>query len=59
MIDMANFVPQTWVLSGLTDLVTRNSDINAVLLPSIVLLIFAAIFFTTGLTFIGLQEKSS
>lgn len=59
MIDMANFVPQTWVLSGLTDLVTRNSEINAVLLPSIVLLIFAAIFFTTGLTFIGLQEKSS
>ncbi|MDP4091163.1 MAG: ABC transporter permease [Bacillota bacterium] len=58
MINIANFIPQTWVLTGMTDLVTRNSEINAILFPSAILLIFAAVFFTTGLTFMGLKEKN-
>jgi ABC-2 type transport system permease protein len=57
MIRIADFIPQTWVLKGMTDLVARGSDINAILMPSAVLLIFAAVFFITGITFLSVQNK--
>lgn len=57
MVKIADFVPQTWVLKAMTDLVARGSEVSAILLPSAVLLIFAGVFFTTGLTFMSVQNK--
>lgn len=57
MIDIANFVPQTWVLNGMTNLIGRNAGISSVILPSGILIVFAAAFFTMGLTFMTLKEK--
>lgn len=57
ILSISNFVPQTWVMKGMTDLVARGSDINAVLLPCIVLLVFAAIFFAAGLTFMRAKNR--
>jgi ABC-2 type transport system permease protein len=58
MIRIADFVPQTWILKGMTDLVARGSEIGSILLPSLVLLIFAGVFFTVGLTFMSIQKES-
>ena len=57
MIDIANFVPQTWVLNGMTNLIGRNAGIGSVILPSGILIVFAAAFFTMSLTFMTLKEK--
>ena len=57
MLKISNFVPQTWVIKGVTDLVARGSDISGVFIPSAVLLIFASVFFIIGLTFLSFQDK--
>lgn len=57
MQTIANFVPQTWVMKGMTDLVSRGSDISAVLLPCAVLMVFAVIFFIVGLTFLSFKNR--
>ncbi|PJI08696.1 MULTISPECIES: ABC transporter permease [Clostridium] len=49
MLKVSNFVPQTWIIKGTTDLITRSSSISAVYTPSLILLIFAAVFFILGL----------
>ena len=58
MVKIADFVPQTWVLKGMTDLVTRGSELSAIILPSTILLIFAGVFFTVGLTFMSIQKEN-
>jgi ABC-2 type transport system permease protein len=57
ILSISNFVPQTWIMKGMTDLVARGSDINAVLVPCAVLLVFSAIFFIAGLTFMGFKNR--
>jgi ABC-2 type transport system permease protein len=57
MLKISNFVPQTWVLKGMTDLVTRGSDITAIFVPSTILMVFASIFFIVGLTFMGFLKE--
>lgn len=49
MLKVSNFVPQTWIIKGTTDLITRSSNVSAVYTPSLILLIFAAVFFILGL----------
>jgi|GEM_PF-1847431 len=49
MLKVSNFVPQTWVIKGSTDLITRNSGASAVYTPSLILTSFAAVFFILGL----------
>lgn len=56
MINASNFVPQTWVIKGITDLVTRGADYTAALYPSAILLIFASVFFIIGLTLINVRN---
>lgn len=55
MLKISNFVPQTWVIKGTTDLITRNSAVSAIYTPSLMLLIFAAVFFILGL---GIMNQS-
>ncbi|HCQ90102.1 MAG TPA: hypothetical protein DIU45_10635, partial [Clostridium sp.] len=50
MITISNFVPQRWVIKGMTDLISRGGSISSIYIPSAVLLLFAVIFFTAGLT---------
>jgi ABC-2 type transport system permease protein len=56
MIKISNFIPQTWVLKGMTDLITRNSGVNAILIPSAVLLLFASVFFIVGISLNSMQR---
>ena len=56
MIKLSNFIPQTWVLKGMTDLITRNSSINAILIPCGVLLLFASVFFIVGISLANMQR---
>jgi ABC-2 type transport system permease protein len=44
----AKFLPAGWMMKGLTDLITRGYGWNAVLLPSLVLLGFGAVFLIAG-----------
>lgn len=45
---ISNFTPQSWALTGLTELVVKNNGLLSIL-PSIgILLLFAAAFFTAG-----------
>jgi ABC-type multidrug transport system permease subunit len=57
MLKISNFVLQTWIIKGMTDLVARGSDINAAYAPSLILLIFASLFFITGVNFMKLQKR--
>jgi len=50
MITISNFVPQRWVIKGMTDLISRGGTISSIYIPSAVLLLFAVIFFILGLT---------
>lgn len=50
MITISNFVPQRWVIKGMTDLISRGGSISSIYIPSAVLLLFAVIFFIVGLT---------
>lgn len=47
---IALFTPTGWAMKGLTDVVVRNQGIQAAVLPTMMLLIFAAVFFVVGLT---------
>lgn len=49
LLKIADFVPQSWVIIGMTDLVSRGSEISSVFKPSMVLLIFAAVFFVAAI----------
>lgn len=57
MLKISNFVPQTWVIKGMTELVARGSDISAVYIPSFILLVFACVFYVIGVNYISLQNR--
>lgn len=57
MLKISDFVPQTWAIKGMTDLITKGLDFNAVIIPSLVLLAFSAVFFIIGVTFMNLQKE--
>lgn len=57
MLKISNFVPQTWVIKGTTDLITRDANINAVYTPSLILTGFAAVFFILGLGIMRLEKS--
>lgn len=59
MIQLANFVPQRWVLIGMTDLITRGKAVESILLPTGILMIFAVVFFMTGLGFMNVKSRQS
>lgn len=59
MLKVSNFVPQTWVIKGTTDLITRNTNINAVYTPSLILIGFAAVFFILGLEIMKLEKSTN
>lgn len=44
----AKFLPAGWMMKGLTDLITRGYGWDAVLLPSLVLMGFGAVFLSAG-----------
>lgn len=56
MIKISNFVPQTWALSGMKDLLARSAGIDTVVMPSLILLLFTLFFFTIGI--IGTARKN-
>jgi ABC-2 type transport system permease protein len=57
MQSISNFMPQTWLIKGMTDLVARGSEISAVFIPCAVLMVFAVVFFITGLTILGYRNR--
>lgn len=56
MLKISNFVPQTWIIKGSTDLITRNSGVSSIYTPCLVLLIFSFVFFMLGLGIMQLQK---
>lgn len=50
MQKIANFVPQTWAMEGFTTLITEGGTIGDILMPIAMLLGFAAIFLSVGLS---------
>ncbi|MBW9154578.1 ABC transporter permease [Clostridium estertheticum] len=56
MLKISNFVPQTWVIKGSTDLITRDLGISSVFTPCLVLLIFSIVFFMLGLWIMHSQK---
>lgn len=57
MLKASNFVPQTWVIKGSTDLITRNSTVSAIYTPSLILLAFAVVFFILGVGIMKFQAE--
>jgi len=55
---IADFVPQSWVLKGMTDLVARGSDMQAVYFPTAILLLFTIVFFLAGSTIMRLRSRA-
>lgn len=56
--NIAFFVPQSWAIAGLTDIVLKNQGLSAVLPDVAVLLLFALAFLTAGASTIrGLIEN--
>ncbi len=47
---IALFTPTGWAMRGLTNVVVRNQGLPAAIVPSLVLVGFAAVFFLVGLT---------
>ena len=50
MQKVANFVPQTWAMEGFTSLISEGGGIGNVMAPSMMLLGFAVLFLSVGLT---------
>lgn len=50
MQKIANFVPQTWAMEGFTTLILDNGNVGDIVMPLIVLLGFAIVFFSIGLS---------
>ncbi|MCM3639424.1 ABC transporter permease [Sporosarcina luteola] len=50
MQKIANFVPQTWAMEGLTTLIADSGTVGDIFMPLIVLLGFAVIFLSVGLS---------
>lgn len=57
MLKISNFVPESWVINGMTDLIIRNQNAYAVITPSLVLLAFSAVFFIIGEIFMSAQKE--
>ncbi|KAB2334551.1 ABC transporter permease [Cytobacillus depressus] len=50
MQTMANFVPQSWAIKGFTELNAGGGAVADILTPVLILLCFAVVFFTVGLS---------
>jgi ABC-2 type transport system permease protein len=50
MQKIANFVPQTWAMEGFTTLISESGTIGDIVMPLIVLLGFAVVFLSIGLS---------
>ena len=50
MQKIANFVPQTWAMEGFASLISEGGGIGDIMLPSLVLLAFAVLFLSVGLS---------
>jgi len=50
MQKIANFVPQTWAMEGFTALITGGGGVGNIMMPSIMLLGFAVLFLSVGLS---------
>ncbi|WP_432362871.1 ABC transporter permease [Sporosarcina sp. UB5] len=50
MQKIANFVPQTWAMEGFTSLISDGGGIGNVIMPSLMLLGFAVLFLSVGLS---------
>ncbi|WP_066295624.1 ABC transporter permease [Bacillus sp. FJAT-29937] len=50
MQTMAQFVPQSWAIKGFTELNVGGAAVGDILTPIFILLAFAAVFFTIGLS---------
>lgn len=50
MQKVANFVPQKWAMEGFTSLISEGGGIGTIMMPSIMLLGFAVLFLSIGLS---------
>lgn len=50
MQTLANFVPQSWAIKGFTELIVGGGAVGDILTPVFILLGFAILFFTVGLS---------
>ncbi|MFZ3063397.1 MAG: ABC transporter permease [Actinomycetota bacterium] len=50
----AKLIPTGWVMDGLTNMIVRGMGVQAAILPALVLLGFALLFFAVGLAFLRL-----
>ena len=50
MQKIANFVPQTWAMEGFTTLISESGTIGDIVMPLLVLLEFAIVFLSVGLS---------
>lgn len=57
MLKIAEFMPQSWVIQGMSDLITRNGCVSAVYIPSLVLVSFTIVFFMLGIVLMNLQKE--
>jgi ABC-2 type transport system permease protein len=48
MQTVSKFLPTSWAMSGLVDIIVRGQSWSAVLMPTLVLLAFGAVFMTIG-----------
>ena len=50
MRKIANFVPQTWAMEGFASLISEGGGLGDIMLPSLVLLAFAVLFLSVGMS---------
>ncbi|MFD2169874.1 ABC transporter permease [Tumebacillus lipolyticus] len=50
MRTIANFVPQSWAMTGFTELIARGGTVADILMPVAVLVAFGAVFLFVGMT---------
>lgn len=52
---IAKFLPTNWAMTGLVDIIVRGHGWDAVLTPSLFLLLFGAVFMTIGVVFLKFE----
>ncbi|MDT8718909.1 ABC transporter permease [Clostridium sp. 19966] len=59
MIKISSFVPQTWALVGMKDLISRGASLNSVIMPSIMLILFTLFFFIVAVTALNFKKAAN
>lgn len=59
MIKISSFVPQTWALVGMKDLISRGASLNSVIIPSIMLILFTLFFFIVAVTALNFKKAAN